>query len=80
MLRWGKMSVMITCSGKGKRDSRSLLRTHKRKRRQEVTIILWYHTRFRRDLIYSVCSRTVLREVLIKGRRNFDTCEAEINI
>lgn len=80
MLRWGKMSVMITCSGKGKRDSRSLLTTHKRKRRQEVTIILWYHTRFRRDLIYSVCSRTVLREVLIKGRRNFDTCEAEINI
>lgn len=80
MLRWGKMSMMITCSGKGKGDSRSHLRTRKRKGRQEVTIILWYHTRFRRDLIYSVCSCAVLREVLIKGRRNFDTCEAEINI
>lgn len=28
----------------------------------------------------SVCSCMVLREVLIKGRKNFDTCEAEINI
>lgn len=48
--------------------------------RQEVTIIFRYHTPFQRDLIYSVCSRTVLREVLIKGRKNSDTCEAEINI
>lgn len=48
--------------------------------RQEVTIIFWYHTPFQRDLIYSVCSRTVLREVLIKGKKNFDTREAEINI
>lgn len=48
--------------------------------RQEVTIIFWYHTSVPRNLIYSVCSCTVLREVLIKGRKNFDTCEAEINI
>lgn len=79
MVRWEKMNMMITCSRKGKRDSQSHLRTQER-RRQEVTIIFWYHTPFRRDLIYSVCSCTVLREVLIKGRKNFDTCEAEINI
>lgn len=80
MVRWGKMSMMITCAGKGRRDSRSHLGTQEERGRQEVTIIFWYHTPFHRDLIYSVCSCMVLREVLIKGRKNFDTCEAEINI
>lgn len=46
----------------------------------EVTIISRHRPPFQRDLIYSVCPCMVLREVLIKGRKNFDTCEAEINI
>ena len=48
MVRLAKMSMMITCAGKGRRDSRSRLRTQE-KRRQEVTIIFSYHTPFHRN-------------------------------
>jgi len=50
MVRLGKMSMIITCAGKGRIDSWSHLKTPERRRRQEVTIIFWYHTPFHRDL------------------------------